>query len=911
MAAATRAVAPWVRTRLRTAPGAAAGLFLLVLLTSCLAAAFPRAVDRYEDRGLRQAVADEAPAGMVLGITTNEPGIDLPPDQRGATLTGALTRAAHRKIAATLPEPFVTDPRESSSGLRTIAEELPARDGWLPRPGGLEPQIELYAQNGIAGHAKVAAGRLPGPRWTATRMEAAVTRETARALRLKPGSVVHVQGLNARLIAVHITGIVVPRHASGAYWSASPLLRTPQERLTKEMPPSRFWAAAFLLHPDAAPALLNAGPVEQYWQMSPDTSALKARQLPGLRAMLAYTEDGPGLVDLRAATGNATTTVSSGLVDVIDRFDALRSGITPVVSVAAYGTGTVACVVLFMAAGLTADRRRGELALLRARGASLRGIGGRLLAETAVTAVPAGALGCLLAVAALPGGRLSPALWATGAVVLVACAALPLRAMAAHRRARLHSARDDVATARPTARRTVAELTVLVLAVGAVVALRRRGATDGGDSLVALAPVLVGVVAAFVLVRVYPLALRRLVGPAGRLRGAVGHLSLARAARAEAGTGTTVLPLLALLTALTTAAFGGSVLAGIDATRDHAALLATGADARVDGDAPLSAARVTQVRRVPGVTTVTPATLRDAEVREGSRRLPLAAVDPESYARLSQRTGLGAFPARQLKAPRGDEALPAVVSPSMAALFTDGRLGLWMNGEDVTLRVAAVRTTTPALPDDFLIVDRTALSRATGAPNHPTTLLLTGAGTGAGIDAAALRAAAAPDRLSVTLRATERARYVGSPLQTGATGIYVAAVAASAGFAALALLLALARAAPERLALLARLRTMGLTRRQARRLLILEALPQALLAAAGGALTGWAAIRLLSPGLDLTSLALAQAPGATAHHLATDPLSLLLPAAAVVLLAVAVASGQAWWAGRAGSVRELRAGEGA
>ncbi|MFI0240117.1 FtsX-like permease family protein [Streptomyces sp. NPDC016845] len=909
-----RTVAPWVRTRLRTAPGAAAGLFLLVLLTSCLAAAFPRAVDRYEDRGLRQAVAAEAPSRRILDVTSTDPGVELPPDERDEALTGDVTRAAYGKIVAALPKPFVTDADESSYGLRTVAEELPGRDDWLPRPDDLQPQFAMYAQNGLADHAKVAAGRLPGPGHTATRVEAAVTRETARTLRLRPGSVIHVPSVDARLIAVHITGVVTPRNPSGAYWSATPLLRTPQTRLTQNMPPMRFWSAALLVHPDAAPALLHTGPVERYWHLPSDTSTLRTRELPALRDALAYVTDGPGSLKVQDATGSTTTDVTSGLVEVVARFDELRSGITPVVSVAAYGTGTVACVVLFMAAGLTADRRRGELALLRARGGSLRGIGGRLLAETAVVAVPAGALGCLLAVVAVPGGRLSPAVYAAGAVVLVACAALPVRAMAAHRRARLHGARDDVATTRPSARRTVAELTVLVLAVGAIVALRRRGATDGGDGLVALAPVLVGVVAAFVLVRVYPLLLRRLIGPTGRLRGAVGHLSLARAARAKAGPGTTVLPLLALLTALTTAAFGGSVLAGIDTARDHAALLATGADARVDGDAPLSAARVAQIRRTPGVGTVTPATIRrDAEVREGTRRLSLAAVDPESYARLSHRTGLGAFSAQQLKAPKGDEALPAVVSPSMAALFADGRLGLWMNGEDVTLRVAAVRETTPALSDDFLIVDRAALSRVTGAPNRPTTLLLTATRTRtyAGIDAAALRAAAAPDRLSVTLRATERARYIDSPLQTGATGIYVAAVAAGAGFAALALLLALARAAPERLALLARLRTMGLTRRQARRLLVLEALPQALLAAAGGALTGWAAIRLLSPGLDLTSLALAQTTGAAANHLSTDPLSLFLPAVTVVLLTVGVASAQAWWAGRAGSVRELRAGEGA
>ncbi|GAA4939204.1 hypothetical protein GCM10023238_01110 [Streptomyces heliomycini] len=61
------------------------------------------------------------------------------------------------------------------------------------------------------------------------------------------------------------------------------------------------------------------------------------------------------------------------------------------------------------------------------------------------------------------------------------------------------------------------------------------------------------------------------------------------------------------------------------------------------------------------------------------------------------------------------------------------------------------------------------------------------------------------------------------------------------------------RAAPERAALLARLRTMGLTRAQGRRLLVLESLPQALLAALGGVLTAWATVRLLAPGIDLTA----------------------------------------------------------
>jgi putative ABC transport system permease protein len=85
--------------------------------------------------------------------------------------------------------------------------------------------------------------------------------------------------------------------------------------------------------------------------------------------------------------------------------------------------------------------------------------------------------------------------------------------------------------------------------------------------------------------------------------------------------------------------------------------------------------------------------------------------------------------------------------------------------------------------------------------------------------------------------------------------------ASRAGYAVLALLLSLLQTAPERVTLLARLRTMGMTRRQGRRLLVLESLPQGLLAAAGGTLVGWATIALLAPGVDLTELAVAAVPG--------------------------------------------------
>ncbi|WP_312847497.1 FtsX-like permease family protein [Streptomyces sp. WAC 01420] len=632
---------------------------------------------------------------------------------------------------------------------------------------------------------------------------------------------------------------------------------------------------------------------------------------------MASLEAGPLL--RRAGTAASSPLLAeTSLDEVFGEYAQLRSAIGPVVAVAAFGTGTVAAVVLLMAGGLAADRRRAELTLLRARGGSLRSLAGRLLAETAVAAVPGAALGLAAARLAVPGPRLPYAVAAAAAVALLACVALPLRAVAAHRAVRVHAARDDLVSARPSRRRTVAELTLLTLAVGAVVALRTRGTPDGGagsgDELVSLAPVLVGMIAALVLARLHPWPLRGLARPAGRLRGVVGPLSLARAGRAP---GTAVLPLLALLTALTTAAFGGSVLTGVADARDRAATVAVGADARLEALRNLPAGFADEVRRAPGVRDVTAVSVFPYSYPSNGRlTVPVAGVDPAGYAALARHTGIGTFDADELKASgnlgdsgdtgdsgSGAEALPALASPEVADRYGTRPFRVRLDaGAFITVRIVAVRERTPVLTGpDFLVVDRAGLPRALA---RPTALLVTGHP-----DGAALREAAG-DAARVQLRSERLEGFAGSPLQSGAERVYTAAVAAGTAYAVLALLLTLLRAAPERAALLARLRTMGLTRAQGRRLLVLESLPQALLAAAGGILTAWAAIRLLEPGIDLTTIAVSasESPAGRAA-LRTDPVSLMVPALAVVALSVGIAAAQAWWSGRKGSVRELRAGD--
>lgn len=519
------------------------------------------------------------------------------------------------------------------------------------------------------------------------------------------------------------------------------------------------------------------------------------------------------------------------------------------------------------------------------------------------------------------GIPLLPSVLAASAVALVAMLVLPLRAVVVHRRPRLHGGRDDLLTARPSRRRTVVELTLLVLAVGAVASLRLRGTGDSGDHLVSAAPVLVGLIAAMVLVRIYPLPLWWAARPARRLRGAVGPLALARAGRtSSAGT----LPLLALVLALTTAAFGGSVLAGVADARDRAALLATGADARIDGSVewtPLPAGLTEAVRGTAGVRDVAPLQIeygvslpspRSASAQPMSSAL--VGVEPGSYTRLAQRTGFGPFPAALLAstgkggkevAADTERVLPAIASPSVAERLGGEPQEVVTAAGVFRVKVVAVRSNTPALSGaDFLLVNGADLTHRAN-----TALLVTGPEEGA-----ALRATvkARSDDLLVSTRTEERAGYVDSPLQSGAERMYLGAIGAGAGFAVVAVLLSLMQSAPERTTLLARLRTMGLTRTQGRRLLGLEALPQAVLAAIGGTLVGWATVPLLAPGIDLFRLALATTPGFApldSAPLRADPWSLVVPAIAVVLITAVAAAGQAWWAGRRGSIKELRAGD--
>ncbi|MFE4656595.1 FtsX-like permease family protein [Streptomyces hydrogenans] len=919
---AARPVAPWVRTRLRAAPGAAAGLALLVFVTALLAAALPRVMDAYETRGLRHGIRTAPAHQAQMEITY--------PLEQGAVVAPATLRENQEELRRLLPAPLLTDPEQTVNGIRTM-EMIQGLDPWLPAPGGEPVRFTLASPSDLAAHAVLRQGRMAqgDPR----RPEAVVTTAMAKVLGIKPGSVVHVPGVAAEPIALTVTGVVEPRDPRRPYWTVDPLLATPVLAMTDHpTEPKPYWQAALLVAPESGSALVSTtGTPEVFWRFPAVAEHLTARDAGPLAAAVDSARSGPASSEIRKVTGD-TGLVATGLDEISAGYAATKAAISPVVAVAVFGIGAVAVVVVAMTGGLFLTRRDTELTLLRARGASLPGIGLRLLGETTAIAVPAAALGLVAAVAlvrspdtpgapALTGSApLLPSVLGAVLVALVAALVLPVRAVLRHRAPRLHGAREDLVDAKPSRRRTVVELTLLVLAAGAIGSLRLRGTSDDGDHLVSAAPVLVGVIAALVLVRVQPLPLRWLARPARRMRGAVVPLAIARAGRsATAG----ALPLLALVLALTTAAFGGSVLAGVADARDRAATLFTGADARVEGSTegvPLPAGLTEAVRGVKGVREAQPVqieygvALPSPVAADQPMSARLVSVDPAAYAGLARRTDNGAFPDKLLAStgkggPEAvgdtDRVLPALASPEVAARLGDAPMLLIAATGSFHVKVVAVRDSTPAVSGgNFLVVNAADITN-----RRPTTVLLSGTPDGASLRAAV---AAKSREFDVTLSTEARGSYVDSPLQSGAEGLYSAAIGAGAAYAVVAVLLSLTQSGPERATLLSRLRTMGLTRRQGRRLLGLEALPPAVFAALGGALAGWATVPLLAPGVDLHRLALATVADAVSTSgvaLRADPWSLVVPAVAVVLLTGAAAGVQAWWTGRQSSVKELRAGD--
>ncbi|MHA6764198.1 FtsX-like permease family protein [Streptacidiphilus sp. PAMC 29251] len=945
------AVTSWTRTRLGSAKGAALALTLLTLLTVFLATSFPRQLERYQDQALNRSLASAPQLGRsieghsVVGRDIDDRGVAnsyLAPAGLVAD-AGSLSDAVH--------PPLSVRPQDVSSGLHTTSASDQLTDPGLPAPNGVPPILTLDSQPDPATHARLLSGRLPRgpiidqekPFDEASTLEVAITNSTADALRLRLGATLHLSPAHGRPLLIHVVGILRPSDPRAAYWTAEPLLAAPALE-TLPMTTIHFWHAEALVAPGATATLTAIGDVEAYWWLPLAPGSLQVDQVGPALTQLADLVTGPDsttLASLDSLPGGMQ--VSTGLPDLLTGFTSQNDAITPVLTIGVSGCAGAVLAVLLMAGGLAADRRRNELALMRGRGASMPGLARLLFGETLVCTTTGAVLGAGAAFLLLPAPhRTVPAL-AGFAVWAVASTAVPLRCLAGHSRPQPTARAEGLLTARPSRRRTVAELTTLLVAVAAAVSVRRQGLAPGGgaaaggvDPLLSGAPALLGLAGALLLVRLYPWPLRVASRPTARRGGAVAFLGLARAGRSSAGV--SLLPLLALLLALTVTSFGTEVLGGVTDAHAAQSLRLVGADASVSSEGgPLPAALVTAVGRSPGVRSVLGIGVDQPETYAPNGLLfELDGVDPTRYAALSRSVDAGTFAPSLLRysgggaggsagsASTGGSAgggsaggsagpIPVLASRALAASMGAGPHTLDTHAfGPLTVRVVGTLPHDLANPlGEFMVVPQTALPPllSTGKPIAPSSLLLSGP-----VDAGALRATvkahAGHTLVALRIRSEVAAQtLVATPLQNGAEQLYAWTVAAAALLTLIAVLLSLLQAVPERASLLARLRTMGMTPRQGYRLILVEALPQILLGVLAGTGLGLVAIPLFGPSVDLSALAGDTDPG-RAVGLQPHWLPLLAPGLGLLLLAAGVVAAEAAVIGRRQIAVELRAGGG-
>jgi hypothetical protein len=246
-------------------------------------------------------------------------------------------------------------------------------------------------------------------------------------------------------------------------------------------------------------------------------------------------------------------------------------------------------------------------------------------------------------------------------------------------------------------------------------------------------------------------------------------------------------------------------------------------------------------------------------------------------------------------------AVPVLASPAAAAILGRGTAQLSTLGAvaPVTVRVVGILDSTPAQPGGgaFVVAALQALSGPLGQP-APNMILV----AGSSIDHSQLSAVV--NRViagsTITYRASVLASLASSPLQHGAALIVVLTLIEAAVLGLFIVLLGLALGSADRELTVARLTVMG--HRHDTGLVLAETMPAVITAVVAGVVCAVMLPRLIGPSIDLSAFTGTGVP----VQFQPDVIALALPAAAVLVLAVAALAAEARTLRRRGITGMLR-----
>ncbi|MEV8225010.1 FtsX-like permease family protein [Streptomyces sp. NPDC079167] len=601
-----------------------AAAVLAVLLTTCVLAALTAFSGSMGDAALRHTLTHRSAAQASLLVSA-----DVDREQRDEA--DAAVRRAARDTFDGLP---VTVRKLESSGSYALPDGLQA-----PAARRDEPDLTHLASLDRS-RIRLTAGRLPvaGAGDGKGRVQVALPRAAAEALKLKPGSRLNLTDrLKETSLPVEITGLYEASDLNDPYWQLDPLGGRGARKVV-------FTTYGPLL---ADPAVLasgrvSAGPVS--WLAAADFRTVTTGRTDALRRASA---DGPKALSASPVFGGEAT-VRTSLPTVIGQIDRALLVSRSTIMIVAVQLVLLAGYALLLVARLLSSERGGETELLRARGGSRGRIASLAAVEALLLAVPAAVVAPLLAgpltrllAARSELGRIGLRLdvgadgtvWLVAGAVALACA---LAVVAPALTSGAGGRRGSRAAALPGPVRAGADIGLLLIAGVAYWQLdRQTGASGSGalsgdregelgiDPLLVAAPALALLAGTVLTLRLLPpaarLAERRAAGGRG-LSGALAGWQFSR--RPLRGAGPVLL--LVLSVAMGMLAIGQST--SWDRSQDDQADFRSGASVRVVGTLSGDPAKAAAYTGLPGVREAAPAFRTTADL-SGGRTAEILALD--------------------------------------------------------------------------------------------------------------------------------------------------------------------------------------------------------------------------------------------------------------------------------------------
>jgi putative ABC transport system permease protein len=875
--------------RLRADVAPTIGLLVLVFATSLVAALAPRIIAAFADDAVRRQVSAAPAAARNIVLTREEVLGSGPAGDRlsvvhaeGSELEGSLPPAARRLIAS------------------TDAQVESGRFG-VGKATSDPAYVRLRIQDGVADHVRYVHGRPPtgtvetrdhaGPDGMVPVpiYEAGISTATADRFGIALDEVVPLEGdptdpLIGRTPGgahafARITGIYDVPDPAADFWLDDQLPVHPVIRaLSAE---NQLLDAVLLVDGASQPAMASAAgaigrPLRYSWRFFVDPARVSGATAPGLVTALRQ-------LAVRYPSANVTARADTAMrgspLLILQDYLAAWASAESIVAVMAVGPALVALGTLALVAVLAGRRRRAALALARSRGASGRQVLGPALVEGLLLAIPAGALAVATAGLLVGLGRGRWSVGAAAVVVAIAVAVIVGTVVPVARGQGGQAGVRDGSGVRGGRRRLVLEILMVVLALGGAWLLRQRGvhgaAPAGGlagvDPLIAGVPALVGLAAGLVALRLLAAPMHTAASLGHRRRGL---LPLLAARRASAGGASSALVLVLLATS-TVGTFAAVSLNTLDRGSEFAAWQAVGGSFRLQppfGALPGALAPAS----LPGVQTAASAYQATLPLGLSGPRTLFTAVEASRLRQVLAGTPVEPAWPTGFDVP-GTGPIPALVSQALADDPRGVRAGdtftMSVEGYTLAYRVAAVVASFPGQPDgrQFVVVPREwVMALAPGARMAPTVAFLSAELAAAGVLRDAVRAVA--PTVAVTTQAEDAAARRAAPVTGAVRSLVLASALLTVAFAALAAAAALALAALARADETARLRTLGLSNRQAGELLALEHGPSTLLALLAGVVLGAGLFLLVRPAVGLDGLVGASG----ASPVVLDPVALAL-----------------------------------